>query len=240
MNTTPEPVLDFAPYFRSVQVQGTDTARMRDIHRFRFDVYCLEQAFLPPSDYPDQMESDAHDSSAAHFAAFNAAGDMVGYVRLLRAGAGQQLPFSLHCPNLLPGVQMPPMAQSAEVSRLMVSKAYRRRRGDLLAGVAAPEEEAVPATERRNPTPQIMFSLYRAMFRYSLHQGLRYWFAAMERPLARALAHMGFAFQQVGTEGDYFGPVAPYLADLQALQQRVGALNPDLLRWLQQPATAAE
>lgn len=236
---SPSSVAEFAPHFRSARVQPTDATGMHAIQRLRFDVYCLERAFLPPTDYPDQLESDLHDATAAHFAAFNLEAELVGCVRLLRPDARQHLPFQSRCPGLLPGVQMPPAAQSAEISRLMVRKDYRRRRGDLLAGVTAPEEAPSATAERRSPTPQIMLSLYREMFRYSLDTGLRYWFAAMERPLARALAHMGFAFKQVGAEGDYFGPVAPYLADLQELKARVGALNPDLLRWLHLRVPAA-
>ena len=81
-----------------------------------------------------------------------------------------------------------------------------------------------------------MLSLYRELFNHSLDTGLRYWYAAMERPLARVLAQMGFAFKQVGPASDYFGPVAPYLADLRELQARVGAVNPSLLQWLRQRA----
>ncbi len=231
---------DFAPHFRSVQVLSTDTAQMQAIYRLRYDVYCLELAFLPHTQYADQQESDQHDATAAHFAAFNRNDELVGYVRLLRPDAQQQLPFQAHCPDRLPGQHMPPAAMSAEISRLMVHKSYRRRRGDLLSGVTvAGHEGGAAPDERRNPSPQIMLSLYRAMFAHSLDTGLRYWFAAMERPLARVLAQMGFAFTPFGAEGDYFGPVAPYLADLQLLQQRVGIANPELLRWLQlgQPAT---
>lgn len=226
-------VVDFAPRFHSVQVHAADTSTMNALHRLRFEVYCRERAFLPEADYPDQMESDLHDASAAHFAAFNADEEMVGYVRLLLPDGRLQMPLFTRCTTLLPGLQMPPAAESAEISRLMVRKDYRRRRGDLLAGVAAPKDTATAATERRSPTPQIMLSLYRAIFTYSLDTGVRYWFAAMERPLARALAHMGFAFKQVGAASDYFGLVTPYLADLRQLEARVGALNPDLLRWLQ-------
>ncbi len=232
MSIPPRPAVDFAPRFHSAQVHAADKSLMNALHRLRFEVYCRERAFLPEADYPDQMESDAHDASAAHFVAFNGDEEVVGYVRLLRPDHQLQLPFQTRCTSLLPGLQMPPAAESAEISRLMVRKDYRRRRGDLLAGVAAPKDPTSAADERRSPTPQIMLSLYRAIFAYSLDTGLRYWFAAMERPLARALAHMGFAFKQVGAAGDYFGMVAPYLADLKDLEARVGALNPDLLRWL--------
>ena len=232
MSTTPSPVVEFAPRFHSAQVFAADTSVMKAVHHFRYEVYCRERAFLPEADYPDQMESDSHDANAAHFAAFNRDQELVGYVRLIKPDGQLQLPFQSRCTKLLPDLQMPPPAQSTEISRLMVRKDYRRRRGDLLAGVAAPRNAATDVTERRSPTPQIMLSLYRAIYAYSLDTGLRYWFAAMERPLARALAQMGFAFKQVGSASNYFGMVTPYLADLRELEVRVGTLNPNLLRWL--------
>jgi hypothetical protein len=39
----------------------------------------------------------------------------------------------------------------------------------------------------------------------------------------------------MGPETDYYGPVAPYLADLRDLEVQVGARRPELLRWLQAP-----
>lgn len=73
------------------------------------------------------------------------------------------------------------------------------------------------------------------MYQHSVRAGIRYWYAAMERPLARVLERMGFPFEQVGPETDYFGPVTPYMADLRRLEVLVGGRNPALLAWMQQP-----
>ena len=70
------------------------------------------------------------------------------------------------------------------------------------------------------------------MYIYSINNGIRYWYAAMERSLARALTRMNFAFNQVGPQTDYYGPVAPYMADLRELETRVGASDPALLAWM--------
>jgi N-acyl amino acid synthase of PEP-CTERM/exosortase system len=71
------------------------------------------------------------------------------------------------------------------------------------------------------------------MYAYSLQHGIRYWYAAMERALARMLVRMNFGFQQVGPAIDYYGPVAPYVADLRVLESQLGRLNPPLLAWMQ-------
>lgn len=224
---------EFAPYFRSREGRlGRDEALMRSVFELRFQIYCLECGFLPTEDYPERREIDEHDINAAHFCASNLKGELVGYVRLVRPDAERVFPFQHHCPQLIDGITLPPAAQSVEISRLMVREDYRRRKGDVLAGVTTDESHEERPTERRDNSPQILLSMYRQMYAFSLQNDIRYWFAAMERSLARVLVRMGFAFRQVGPPTDYYGPVAPYLADLRELEARVGASNPALLTWL--------
>ena len=102
-----------------------------------------------------------------------------------------------------------------------------------LLTVAAGNE--APTHERRNDSPQIMLSMFRQIYAYSVAHDIRYWYAAMERTLARALVRLGFAFNPIGPETDYYGPVAPYLADLRDLERKVGDAKPDLLSWMREP-----
>ncbi|WP_394755522.1 PEP-CTERM/exosortase system-associated acyltransferase [Rhodoferax sp.] len=224
---------EFAPLFRSCEaVQGRDNALMQRVFELRFQVYCLECGFLPAANYPQRCETDQYDASSAHFCAFNLRDELVGYVRLVRPDLTQSFPFQSHCSTLLEGASLAPPAQSAEISRLMVIHDYRRRRGDVLAGVTVEEDPARVNQDLRDHTPQILLSLYRRMYAFSLAHGIRYWYAAMERPLARALGQMGFAFVQIGPLTDYYGPVAPYLGDLRELEAHLETTNPALLAWM--------
>ena len=226
---------DFAPYFRSREGQlGRDEALMRSVFELRYQVYCKECGFLDAADYGDGLEQDEHDRNSAHFCAFNLPGSLVGYVRLVQADAVQTFPFQSHCTELLAGARLPPPAESAEVSRLMVRQDYRRRLGDTLQGVTVESGDA-PVREMRDNSPQIVLSLYRQMYAYSLENGIRYWYAAMERSLARVLMRMNFAFEQIGPQTDYYGPVAPYVADLRELEARIDESNPALMAWLRRP-----
>ena len=161
---------------------------------------------------------------------------MAGYVRLVSADALGRFPFQNHCATLFDDAALPAPGEAGEISRLMVHPQYRRRRGDTLAGVTV-LQEASPQVERRNDSPQIMLCMFRQMYQHSLAAGTRYWYAAMERPLARALVRLGFAFEPIGPETDYYGPVAPYLADLRQLELKVGEAKPDLLNWMRAPLT---
>jgi hypothetical protein len=44
---------------------------------------------------------------------------------------------------------------------------------------------------------------------------------------------MHFGFRQIGPSIDYYGPVAPYLADLRELEARLEKRNPALFHWMQ-------
>jgi N-acyl amino acid synthase of PEP-CTERM/exosortase system len=228
--------LDFAPYFTARFLDPLrEPGQMRLIEEFRYQVYCVECQFLSASDYPSGREADAFDASSTHYFAANKRDELVGYVRLVTAGTNAGFPFFEHCPDVLPGIELPPPGESAEISRLMVHPAYRRRKGDTLAGVTLLDETLATESERRAKSPQILLSMYRQMYRYSKAHGIRYWYAAMEKFLARSLGMFGFDFKQVGPEVDYYGPVATYVADLLALEQSVAATNPYLLKWMTDP-----
>jgi N-acyl amino acid synthase of PEP-CTERM/exosortase system len=236
---TPEPT-EFAPLFHSRElVPGRDNDLLQKVFELRYQVYCRECGFLPEADYPDHCETDSCDATAAHFCALNLQDDLVGYARMVHPDRAQSFPFQSHCPDLLAGATLVPPQQAVEISRLMVTQAYRRRRGDVLAGVTVEENLSEVNHDLRNHTPQILLSLYRQMYGFSLVHGTRYWYAAMERPLARALSQMGFAFVQIGPLTDYYGPVAAYLGDLRQLEVEVGLRHPALMAWLRRPYAGA-
>jgi N-acyl amino acid synthase of PEP-CTERM/exosortase system len=204
----------------------------------RYQVYCLECGYLDAAAYADGREVDVYDDDSSHFFAHNLRQELVGYVRLVPPDLDGRFPWQLYCEHEGP-VALPPAAEAAEVSRLMVRRDYRRRRGDILSGVNTaadqPRSSALPDGERRMESPQILLTLYRQMYQHSLEAGIRYWYAAMERPLARSLQRMAFTFEQIGPETDYFGPVAPFMTDLRRLEVNLESRNPALLAWMQKP-----
>ncbi|MDP3086375.1 MAG: PEP-CTERM/exosortase system-associated acyltransferase [Rubrivivax sp.] len=236
IRNTAADVVDFAPYFVAHSGHNDeDGTMMQSAQELRYQVYCEECHFLEAEEYPERRESDDYDDDSAHFYAYNLQKELVGYVRLVPADEDGEFPWQRFCTNLLPGIELPPAGQAGEISRLMVRRDYRRRRGDVLSGVNTADGNGPVAGERRMESPQILLSMYRQMYQNSLKAGVRYWYAAMERPLARSLQRMDFKFRQLGPETDYFGPVAPYLMDLRQMETDVGRSNPALLAWLQRP-----
>lgn len=178
-----------------------DASLMRKAAELRFQVYCLEQGFLDAIDYPDGLESDEHDRVALHFASCGLDGEVAGYVRLVSTNSNGLFPFQAHGLTLYADVGLPPSHLSVEISRLMVRATYRRQ----------PDR-----------SPEILCGLFRQMYARSVQQGVRYWYAAMERSLVRVLQRMlGIELQQIGPVTDYYGPVAPYMIDLQDVTVRM-------------------
>lgn len=224
-------------YFLSQQLSAqSDDALLQEAYELRYEVYCDERKFLPCERYPDRKEIDDFDLTCGHFVAFNRNDELVGYSRLANAIDGVGFPFQAHGTQLLKGVVLPADGAAREISRLMVRRDYRRRRGDMIAGATDPDTARTIRGERRQvSSPRILLSLYREMYRHSLLQNIRYWYAAMELPLARALAQLNFRFQPISPEADYYGPVTTYIADLRAVETLLAKAKPDLLAWLQSP-----
>lgn len=218
-------------YFHSREcLPVRDADLLHKAFELRYQIYCLECRFLEARDYPGQFEQDEYDDLSAHFCSYNRRNELVGYVRLIRPTPETALPVLSRCrPDNMPSR---PMEESAEISRLMVREDYRRRRGDSLSGVSLDGEGIGQDGDRRNKSPRILLSLFRQMYRASVQSGIRYWFAAMEPSLARVLTRMNFCFTQIGPTTDYYGPVAPYVADLRDLEIAVHGKDPALMRWM--------
>jgi N-acyl amino acid synthase of PEP-CTERM/exosortase system len=233
------------PYFDFVRIpcSGKDAApALDDLYTLRYEVYCIECAFLDPACYENGKESDEYDGCSMHFGAYARDRTLVGTVRLVQPPKDLAYPFMARC-EVFGHLTLPPHAEAAEISRLVVKKTYRRRRGDSLQGISKeflsgeiPPERTIPAgqTDRRTDSPLLLLGLYREMYRYSCENGIRYWYAAMERSLARALARMGFKFEPIGPATDYYGKVTPYIVDLHELRERVGKDNAVFMDWLNQ------
>ena len=198
----------------------------------RYQVYCLERGFLNSEHYPNQLETDAFDAHALHFGTTNLQGELVGTARLVReSGAG--FPLFLHC-NIFAGETEldRPENTVVEVSRLSVSRKYRRRKDDRACGdQGAPPPHII--TERRGERAEyggeLIVSLYKALYQASKRHGITHWLAATEKSLYRLLGKYAFPLRLIGPEIDYFGPVAPYLMDISEFDQVILSRTKPLL-----------
>lgn len=221
-------------FFSFLRVDGTEM--LNETFKLRYQVYCMERGFLPSEEHPTESESDDFDSVSEHFAAYDRHNQIAGSVRLVKSSPALGYPFQSHCP-VFPDAWQPPLDQAQEISRLVVSKQYRRRQGDNWLGITEETGEELPEdiAAKRGGHPIIVLGMYREMYRYSKKNGVRFWYAAMERSLTRLLARYGFDFKAIGPQIDYYGPVAIYLASLAELEEKLSAQSPQLFAWFTDP-----
>lgn len=197
---------------------------MAQCRRLRYEVYCVERGFLDPADYAQGEESDYFDPYAVHFAAVaRNSGQVVGTIRLV-ARTPQGFPLSSHCDVDLDA--LPP--KTMEISRLAVSRTYRRRQDDGEYGISLNYIQSPDDPQERRRRPEIVLGLYKCMYRESKALQVDAWLAAMEPSLARLLGRFSFSFVAIGPEVDYYGPVTPYLARIDQMEKIVRHTRPML------------
>ena len=205
---------------------------LRKSFRLRYEVYCEEQGFLPTGDYPEGIETDAYDDRSLHFGSFNGKDDVVGTVRLVHGTGLHEMPMWDHC-SLYPEqeTRFHKISNLVEVSRLAVSKQYRRRANDGQYGLDSSGLEKRDPMDRRRTTFPTVLRLYRVMYHALKQQGIEHVVASMEVSLYRILRALRFPFHEIGPEADYYGPVRPFYLHLPELDHQLAWSRPQLLQY---------
>jgi N-acyl amino acid synthase of PEP-CTERM/exosortase system len=191
-------------------------------YRLRYEVYCLEQKFLPAEHYPAGLETDDFDAHALHVGAMDHSGALVGTSRAVKVSA-KGLPLFEHCTSFRHHESEFHKANPrlVEVGRLIVDRRYRRRRNDVASvaenastsgQVAQPGQE-----ERRRVGGDAFMTVLSALYEETRRIGATHWLTAMEEPLRNQLARQGFPFRPFGPESEYYGLVVPYQMALKEL-----------------------
>jgi N-acyl amino acid synthase of PEP-CTERM/exosortase system len=227
-------------YFRFARVDEAND--LDTVYRIRYQVYCIERGFLDGDDYPDQAERDEFDVHSVHMLATHRAGQPAGTARLVLPST-LGFPLMSHCVfsgdyAFLNDPSHPALADFAEISRLAVSKTFRRREGDSIYGGPpridsghSEGAEIVPLAPPRN-NPEILIGLSRLLYQESKRRGITHWMLAMERALYLMLRRLGFRYIPAGPDVDYFGPVRPYVTSVEAFENALHKTFPATLRYL--------
>lgn len=204
---------------------------LQEIFRLRFQVYCRECNFIKEDDYPEGIEKDKFDTHSMQFVAEDQEG-IIGTSRLIM-DSELGFPLEEHCTKLNIKKDALPRQNLAEISRLVISKLYRRRKNDGM--YYTPEyDDNVKNTDLINIAKRVRpmaFGMYREMYQESKRRGIKYWYAVMEKSLFVLLRMHGFIFEPIGEEVDYYGPVTPYLANIEEMEKSVHQKFPNLFKY---------
>lgn len=222
--------------FRFVHVDDHEEF-LTETYRLRYEIYCHEAEFLDDEEYAEGIETDLYDKHSLHFAALDKQDKVVGTLRLILASE-HPFPLEAHCPNYDKSKIHFPQRELAEISRLAVSKSFRRRKNDGLYGMTSyhsTDENRIPDKAlRKRKRPVVIFGLYKMMYLESKRRGITHWYAAMEQKLNETLRKFSFYFEAIGPEEDYYGPVTPFLADIahvEAMLHKEKPLVMHIMAW---------
>ncbi|MEO8075082.1 MAG: PEP-CTERM/exosortase system-associated acyltransferase [Acidobacteriota bacterium] len=198
---------------------------LEDSYRLRYQVYCLEQKFLPVEDYPAGLEFDAFDCHSLHVGAVDASGELAGTSRAVRV-SHLGLPLFDHCTSFPHETEFHRgNPRLVEVGRLVIAAGYRRHR-DQVACDAETVSRSVRVADyqrakHRRVGDDVFMTVLKALYEETQRVGATHWLTAMEEPLRRQLDQQGFPFRAFGPECEYYGRVIPYQMALNELDRAI-------------------
>lgn len=202
-------------------------------HRLRYQVYCHEARFLNPDDYPSGLEIDEFDAFSEHFVAHSRERnkELIGTVRLIKWSKDLSFPTARHYESLLDDLARLhfPLHATAEISRLCISKLYRKRMRERLFGGS----EFRQARHRSQNQPEVILELFKLMYRACNEElGITHWLASFEDCLLRLLERHKIRLGLLTPkEINYFGRVKIYAASIHDIEEELKAHNKELYRY---------
>jgi N-acyl amino acid synthase of PEP-CTERM/exosortase system len=207
----PHDALNFKPqgpdllayYEANFDVMPADNQNLlRQAYRLRYQVYCIENAFENPDEYPNGYECDAEDDRSAHvLLVHRRSGTFAGTARVILPvidGASRPLPIHrILTAQRLDFSQRLPLSSTAEISRFAISKAFRRRLEQEQHGAATLVSRERMSLER-HMAPFITFGLIRGVLEICKKRRITHLGAVVEPALMRILRRFGGDFRPIG------------------------------------------
>lgn len=210
----------FKRYF---EIFPATSAQLRDeVFRIRHQVYCEELHY--ESERPDGREIDEYDANSLHclLRTSTEPARPVGCTRLILAKPDDPdylLPFEHTCAKTLDRRLVDPARlprdRIAEVSRLAVCAAYRRRRGEQQVNVSVQEEDFGNAGQPRFPF--IPVGLYLGAVALAERSGIDTLFVLTEPRLATHFSRLGVDIRQIGGPVEHRGTRIPSMMDVHSI-----------------------
>lgn len=212
---------------------------IKEAHRLRYIVYCIENEIYDPKDFPDCLEKDIYDHHSVHrLITHKLTGTVVAYVRLVLAdpvNPFSRLPIEKYCGHVffkesINEIQVPRPAL-AEISRFTISRKRLleaisdERKGRKLPPIYG-EDKGFPVFS------YIALGLYKAIFDMIMENKIKYCYAVMESSLVRLLGRFGIYFQPIGPFVDYHGERLPCFQALSSLLSGIYRTQPEVWKFL--------
>ncbi|WP_298447374.1 PEP-CTERM/exosortase system-associated acyltransferase [uncultured Marinobacter sp.] len=217
---------------------ATSPEVINEVYELRYQVYCIDKPFEDPNCFADKREHDSYDPQSAHaLIRHRMTGDSVAAVRLVMAGDNpEQASFPMEGPCLhrmdqaaQQALADAPRQQIAEISRMAVSREFRRRLTEekSVSGISEPAYYSDSENGKR-AMPYISLGLFSAILQMSVKHGITHWMAVMEPAQLRLLKRFGVEFDHVGPVMEYHGRRRPAFTEAASLIEGMRNRRPDV------------
>lgn len=189
-------------------------------YRLRHEVYARELGWVACR--PDEIDTDDYDRHSLHCLVRTVATHLfVGAARLVLPDPrqpGHPLPFELACGDALDRAAVdrvaPDRSRIAEISRLAVVAAYRRRAGEAGRAFTIDDDFGIGPHIR---LPYLTLGLYLGLVALARTRGITTLFMLTEPQIARSLAHLGMELVPVGAPVEHHGEHLPSMMDVDRI-----------------------
>jgi N-acyl amino acid synthase of PEP-CTERM/exosortase system len=226
----------FNEYFEMVPAISKELKN--EVYKLRYQVYCIENNFESPSQFPDKMEHDDYDQQSVHYLIrHRKSGEYAATTRLILPDANNPeklFPLELHCEiDNFAVMQSINRDQLGEVSRFCVSKAFKKRKHErnTLAAISSDLQYDFTLNERRT-FPHLTLALIACFIKASHKNDVHYLYATMEPSLIRFVSAFGINFIKIGPLGDYHGPRWPAVIKISDMLDGIAEKNLDIWNFI--------
>jgi N-acyl amino acid synthase of PEP-CTERM/exosortase system len=216
-------------YFEYSKVSRGDPL-LNEIYRLRYKVYVEECGFENKEDHPGGIEKDEYDEHSTHFVVRKIGEDqIIGTVRMINYSE-RGFPIEKHC-KIEADLSAFDKNRFGEISRLAVSKDYRKRATDAVYTNGKPVGDTIVDnmfSGNRKMSNDIVLGLYKCIYKESLVRGNQCLLAVMAKGLFLLLRRVGILVEPIGPEQNYHGLRSPYLGKIDTMLQELIRRNPIL------------
>lgn len=214
----------YLQYFEALP--ATTSALANAAYHLRYLGLCEERQLLNPADYPEQLETDAFDSRAQQAVlCYLPDNRFIGTIRLIMPDARAPLPSVALAPVLQ---QDCPVESTAEVSRFIIAKEFRRRWNDGEYGAVSPWLDG----DNQRRIPHVSLGLLRVLLQMARAAHITHLSALAEPALLRVLEGLGLYFAPVGPLVECHGLRQPCYAKIESLLRRLKQERPEVWHFI--------
>lgn len=209
----------FKQYFEIVP--AVTEALKQEAYRIRHSVYCEDLGF--ESVQADKFETDEYDANSLHLLIRSIhSNTFIGCTRIVRPTThchNRHLPFEEACGGSLDDsivdISKLPTDKIAEVSRLAVVSAYRRRKGEKNRPISISDEDFSEGPTAR--FPYIPLGLYAGTVELARIFGIKVLFMLTEKRLASHFSRLGARLEPIGAPVEHRGQRFPSMVKINSI-----------------------